>query len=200
MDKCCVCGKQPRIRSGLQTHPVWKHNESMLLLHIIRNTHGPHTHCRWSICETGVSEGFYKALLMIIYKNDGYIYKTIDLKLWIIHLETMQFMSKYFIYYKHTHTHIYMTVFDSFFLPVYSPTTGTQESRGMTFIDEHQGTVLLSQITDTLQRSHITIHGEHAVCDHQPQTRGLFRNKVNQPRNYKVLNYLRLHISNCWLK
>ncbi len=46
MDKCCVCGKQPRIRSGLQTHPVWKHNESVLLLHRIRNAHGLQTHCK----------------------------------------------------------------------------------------------------------------------------------------------------------
>ncbi len=49
MDKCCVCGKQPWIRSGLQMLPVWKHNESVLLLHIIRNAHRPHTHCRRSI-------------------------------------------------------------------------------------------------------------------------------------------------------
>lgn len=50
----------------------------------------------------------------------------------------------------------------------------------MTFINEDQGTVLLSQITDTLQRSHITIHGEHTVCDHQPQTRGLYINKYSE--------------------
>ncbi len=49
MDKCCVCGKQPWIRSGLQMLPVWKHNESVLLLHIIRNAHRLHTHCRRSI-------------------------------------------------------------------------------------------------------------------------------------------------------
>ncbi len=35
MDKCCVCGKPPQIRSGLQTHPVRKQNESVLLLHRI---------------------------------------------------------------------------------------------------------------------------------------------------------------------
>ncbi len=37
MDRCCVC-KQQRIRSGLQARPVWKHNESVLLLHIITHT------------------------------------------------------------------------------------------------------------------------------------------------------------------
>ncbi len=28
-----------------------------MLLHIIRNGHGPHTHCRRSMCESGVHEG-----------------------------------------------------------------------------------------------------------------------------------------------
>ncbi len=46
MDKCCVCGKPPQIRSGLQTHPVRKQNESMLLLHRI---HILYTHCRRSM-------------------------------------------------------------------------------------------------------------------------------------------------------
>ncbi len=44
MDKYCVCGKQPRIRSGLQTHPVQKQNESVLLLH-----HILYMHCRRSM-------------------------------------------------------------------------------------------------------------------------------------------------------
>lgn len=57
---------------------------------------------------------------------------------------------------------------------IHSPATRTHESCGMTFINENQCSILLSQITDTLQRSHIPIHGEHAVCDHQPQTRGLW--------------------------
>ncbi len=35
MDKCCVCGKPPQIRCGLQMHPVRKQNESVLLLHRI---------------------------------------------------------------------------------------------------------------------------------------------------------------------
>ncbi len=34
---------------GLQTRPVWKHNE-----HCVRNAHGLHTHCRRSMCKTGV--------------------------------------------------------------------------------------------------------------------------------------------------
>ncbi len=35
-------------------HPLWKQNESVLLLHRIRNAHGLHTHCKQSMCETGV--------------------------------------------------------------------------------------------------------------------------------------------------
>ncbi len=50
-----VCGKQPRTRRGQQTCPVWKHNESVLLLHRLCNAHGPHTHRRRSMCETGVN-------------------------------------------------------------------------------------------------------------------------------------------------
>ena len=54
----CLWTKQPRISSGLQTRPVWKHNESVLLLHHTRNAHGLHTHRRRSnarMCETLVS-------------------------------------------------------------------------------------------------------------------------------------------------
>ncbi len=52
MDKCCVCGKQLQIRSGLQMCPVCKHNESVLLLHPICNADRLHTYCRQSMCET----------------------------------------------------------------------------------------------------------------------------------------------------
>ncbi len=34
-----------------------KQNESVLLLHRIRNAHGPHTHCKRSMCETGIRHG-----------------------------------------------------------------------------------------------------------------------------------------------
>ncbi len=60
----CVCGKQPQIRSGLQTRPVCKH-ESVLLLHRIRNAHGLHTHCKRSMCETGVGAETISALLQM---------------------------------------------------------------------------------------------------------------------------------------
>lgn len=67
---------------------------------------------------------------------------------------------------------------------VYSPTTGTKEACGVTFIDEDQRSILFGQITDTLQRSHISVHGENTVCDHQPQTRGLWR-KIDKVTNLK---------------
>ncbi len=57
MDKCCVVvnsrGSGPDCKRVL----CGKHNESVLLLHRVRNAHGLHTHCRQSMCETGVTSG-----------------------------------------------------------------------------------------------------------------------------------------------
>lgn len=52
----------------------------------------------------------------------------------------------------------------------YPPASGSQEARGVTFVDKHHGSVLLSQVADPLQRRHISVHGEDSVCDYEAHT------------------------------
>lgn len=92
----------------------------------------------------------------------------------------------------------------------YSPSTSTQESSCMAFINKDQCSILLSKITDTHQRSNVTIHREHAVCYHQPQTAGLcVKNRVFIIRDARnIVNVLGLvnnynclkKINNCSLQ
>lgn len=59
----------------------------------------------------------------------------------------------------------------------HSPATKTQESCCMTFVNKDQRSILLSKVTDTHQRSHVTIHREYTISYHQPQAAGLREEK-----------------------
>jgi len=51
------------------------------------------------------------------------------------------------------------------------PSGGADEAGSMTLVDENQSFIGFGKLAKLPQRSHVSVHGEHAVCRHQFQTK-----------------------------
>lgn len=65
-----------------------------------------------------------------------------------------------------------------------SPAPRPQEAGGVTFVYEHHGPVPLGEVADSSQRSHVSVHGEDAVCHHQAHPRRLRRENTRGPPDH----------------
>lgn len=68
-----------------------------------------------------------------------------------------------------------------------SPASRTQDTSGMAFIYENHSSILLSQVTDSRQKSHISIHGKHSISRNEPHSRRL-QSRTSQSHSALVLS------------